>query len=230
MSKKSVLVVEDDVNLLLALRYNLAREDYQVYAASDGESGYEYFRQVNPDLIILDVMLPLIDGFELCRLIRRSSDVPVMILTAKGEEIDRVVGLELGADDYVVKPFGMREFVARTRALLRRPRRQVESSHGPWVITSGNLKLDPERHFMTIEGATIDMKPREFNLLLLFMSNKGKALSRNLILDRLWGQDYVGDHRTVDVHVHGLRRKIEDDPRRPNRITTVRGVGYRFEG
>ena len=230
MSKKSVLVVEDDVNLLLALRYNLAREDYQVYAASDGESGYEYFRQVNPDLVILDVMLPLIDGFELCRLIRRSSDVPVMILTAKGEEIDRVVGLELGADDYVVKPFGMREFIARSRALLRRPRTQVESSHGPWVITSGNLKLDPERHFMTIEGATIDMKPREFNLLLLFMSNKGKALSRNLILDRLWGQDYVGDHRTVDVHVHGLRRKIEDDPRRPNRITTVRGVGYRFEG
>lgn len=229
MPGKSVLLVEDEENLLVALKYNLTREGYDVYTASDGEAGYEHFTRVNPDLVILDVMLPLLDGFELCRLIRRDSDVPVMMLTARGEEIDRVVGLELGADDYVVKPFGMRELLARTRALLRRPRRSVGASDSDSAITSGNLEVDTARHVVAVGGVAIDLKPREFDLLVLLASSKGQAMSRDVILDRLWGQDYVGDHRTVDVHIHGLRRKIEDDPGRPRRITTVRGVGYRFE-
>ena len=226
LSQASVLVVEDEDNLLEALRYNLSREGYDVLTATDGEYGLSRARSKAPDLIILDIMLPSLNGLEVCRIIRRESDVPVLMLTAKGEEADRVVGLELGADDYVVKPFSMRELLARVRALLRRPRtahaQQKES------ISSGGLEIDLVGHSVTVLGKPVDLAPREFELLALFAKNEGRALTRDQILDGIWGRDYVGDSRTVDVHVRGLRKKIEADPNSPRLIVTLRGVGYRF--
>ncbi len=226
MSQASVLVVEDEDNLLEALRYNLSREGYDVLTATDGEYGLARARSRGPDLIILDIMLPSLNGLEVCRIIRRESDVPVLMLTAKGEEADRVVGLELGADDYVVKPFSMRELLARVRALLRRPRtahaQQKES------ISAGGLEIDLVGHSVTVLGKPVDLAPREFELLALFAKNEGRALTRDQILDGIWGHDYVGDSRTVDVHVRGLRKKIEADPNSPRLIVTLRGVGYRF--
>ncbi len=226
LSQASVLVVEDEDNLLEALRYNLSREGYDVLTATDGEYGLARARSRAPDLIILDIMLPSLNGLEVCRIIRRESDVPVLMLTAKGEEADRVVGLELGADDYVVKPFSMRELLARVRALLRRPRaahaQQKES------INAGGLEIDLVGHSVTVLGKPVDLAPREFELLALFAKNEGRALTRDQILDGIWGHDYVGDSRTVDVHVRGLRKKIEADPNSPRLIVTLRGVGYRF--
>ena len=226
MSQASVLVVEDEDNLLEALRYNLSREGYDVLTATDGEYGLARARSRGPDLIILDIMLPSLNGLEVCRIIRRESDVPVLMLTAKGEEADRVVGLELGADDYVVKPFSMRELLARVRALLRRPRtahaQQKES------ISTGGLEIDLVGHRVTVLGKPVELAPREFELLALFAKNEGRALTRDQILNGIWGRDYVGDSRTVDVHVRGLRKKIEADPNSPRLIVTLRGLGYRF--
>lgn len=232
MTTQSVLIVEDEENLLEALRYNLEREGYQVHTAIDGELGLENARGSQPDLIILDVMLPVLDGFEVCRILRRETDVPILMLTAKGEEIDRVVGLELGADDYVVKPFSIRELVARVRAMLRRSRLGSDRLTGDNAenLKSDDLEIDLVSHTARIGEMALVLKPREFELLALLVANKKRAFTRDQVLDRLWGKDYYGDSRTVDVHVRWLRGKIEEDPGNPKRIVTVRGVGYRFEG
>ena len=229
MTNRSVLVVEDEENLVEALRYNLEHEGYAVLTAPDGGSGLETARAALPDLVILDVMLPNLDGLEVCRILRRETDVPILMLTAKGEEIDRVVGLEIGADDYVTKPFSMRELMARVRAMLRRPRKTA-SARMAEPLRSGSLAVDVDAHQATLNGEELRLKPREFDLLALFMRNPGRAFTRDQILEQLWGHDYIGDVRTVDVHVRWLREKIEADPSTPARIITIRGVGYRFEG
>ena len=227
-SGKSVLVVEDEENLLAAIQYNLERESYRVLSATDGEQGLRKAAREDPDLLILDVMLPVLDGFEVCRIIRRDSDVPILFLTAKDQEMDRVVGLELGADDYVVKPFSMRELLARVRAMLRRPRARGRQSQ-PERIVAGDLELDQSSHTLTRGGEAVDMKPRAFDLLALLMANRGRVFTRDQILERLWGMDFIGDARTVDVHIRWIREKIERDAGKPTRIVTVRGVGYRFD-
>ena len=226
----SVLIVEDEENLLAAVKYALERDGYEVFTATDGATGLDLGRQPIFDLIILDVMLPELDGLELCRILRQDSDVPILMLTAKVEEIDRVIGLEIGADDYMTKPFSMRELLARVRAMLRRARMGREANLAPRVLTSNTLMLEIDRHSVTLNGKQVDMRPKEFALLTLLMENPGKALTRDQILDSIWGKNYVGDHRTVDVHIRWLRQKIETYPNRPQRIITVRGIGYRFEG
>ena len=187
---------------------------------------------LSPDLVILDVMLPRLDGFEVCRLLRRESGVPILMLTARGEEVDRIVGLELGADDYVTKPFSMRELLARVRNLLRRASSPQTSDLAgrSEVIRSEDLIIDQISHSVTLGDKPLEMKPREFSLLAMLAANKGRAFTRNQILERLWGHDYIGDSRTVDVHVRWLREKIELDPSKPRRIVTIRGLGYRFDG
>lgn len=227
----SILIVEDEENLLRTLQYNFEREGYQVFTAEDGEVGLYSARQNKPDLVILDVMLPKLDGLEVCRILRNETSVPILMLTAKGEEIDRVLGLELGADDYVTKPFSMRELTARVRAMLRRSRMvPAVSSGAEEVIQADNLQIDLVSHTARLKGALLNLKPKEFDLLELLMANKGRAFTREQILNQLWGYDYFGGDRTVDVHVRWLREKIEEDPSNPKRIVTVRGVGYRFEG
>ena len=233
MSAQTVLIVEDEENILEAIRYNLEHEGYRVLAAQDGEEGLNLTRQDSPDLVLLDIMLPRLDGFELCRILRRESDVPILMLTAKGEEIDRVVGLELGADDYVTKPFSMRELVVRVRNLLRRSGSATvrEAQSAPHSVLSANgLEVDVDGHTARLDGQTLQMKPREFSLLALLIQNTGRVFTREQILERLWGYDYIGDARTVDVHVRWLREKIEAEPSKPRRIVTIRGVGYRFDG
>ena len=233
MSDGTVLVVENEENILEALRYNLQREGYVVYTASDGEDGLNLARSSRPDLVILDVMLPKMDGFEICRILRREMDIPIIMLTASGEEVDRVVGLELGADDYVTKPFSMREFMVRVRNMLRRVKlsSQAQSgSAGGDVLVAGDLEIDLASHIVRRDGATVEMKPREYDLLALLVKNSGRVFSRDQLLQQLWSQDYYGDRRTVDVHVRWLREKIERNPSKPERIVTVRGVGYRFDG
>ena len=225
---KSVLVVEDEENLLAAIRYNLEREGYRTLTATDGEQGLRKAAQEAPDLLVLDVMLPVLDGFEVCRLVRRESDVPILFLTAKDQEMDRVVGLELGADDYVVKPFSMRELLARVRAMLRRPR-VGSGQRKPERIVSGDLELDLSSHTLKRDGQPVELKPRAFELLSLLMSHRGRVFTRDQVLERLWGIDYIGDTRTVDVHIRWIREKIEQDSGKPKRIVTVRGVGYRFD-
>ena len=228
MTSRTVLIVDDEENLTEAIKYNLEQEGFQVSTAADGERGLAMAREFDPDLIILDIMLPRVDGLEVCRTLRRRSDVPILMLTAKAEEIDRVVGLELGADDYVVKPFSMRELVARAKAMLRRaPSRHSESAQ---VLVDGDLELNLTSHEVTLRDVSLELKPREFDLLALLMQSRSRIYTRNQILDQVWGYDFVGDMRTVDVHVRWLREKIEDDPGSPKRIITVRGVGYRFQG
>ena len=228
---KRLLIVEDEENLLTALKYSLEREGFSTSAATDGEQALEAARQGNPDAVILDIMLPKLDGLEVCRILRREIDVPILMLTAKGEEIDRVVGLELGADDYITKPFSMRELVARVRAVLRRSgvASDARSQRSGETVRSGDLELNLAGHTATLGGAPVSLKPREFDLLALFVANRGRAFTRDQILERLWGHDYIGDARTVDVHVRWLRQKIEHEPGKPKRIITVRGVGYRFD-
>lgn len=231
MTSLSVLVVEDEVNLLQALRYNLAREGYAVTTAQDGAAGLEAALSLRPDLVILDVMLPKMDGFEVCRALRRESSVPILMLTARDEEIDRVVGLELGADDYVPKPFGMRELMARVKAMLRRSRMGIESTDRelPKLLRAGDIEIDLTGHTAKLQGQLVDLKPKEFDLLALLAAHPGRAYTREQMLEQLWGYDYVGDVRTVDVHIRWLREKIEEDASHPKRIVTIRGVGYRFE-
>ena len=228
----TVLVVEDEPNLLTALKYTLEQEGYNTLTATDGESGLNIAQSGGPDLVILDVMLPSLDGFEVCRILRRQSDVPILMLTARGEEVDRVVGLELGADDYVTKPFSMRELLARVRNMLRRSTSPSSESVADEseIISSGNLIIDLASHSIMLEGEDLAVKPREFSLIALLASNRGRAFTRDQILERLWGHDYIGDSRTVDVHIRWLREKIEPEPSKPCRIVTIRGVGYRFDG
>ncbi|CAI8008852.1 Alkaline phosphatase synthesis transcriptional regulatory protein SphR [Geodia barretti] len=207
----------------MALKYTLEQEGYDTLTAVDGESGLRIAQSRSPDLVILDVMLPSLDGFEVCRILRRQSNIPILMLTARGEEVDRVVGLELGADDYVTKPFNMRELLARVRNMLRR-------SSTPALESSPGLKIDLASHSITLDDEDLAVKPREFSLISLLAANRGRAFTRDQILERLWGHDYIGDSRTVDVHIRWLREKIEPEPSQPRRIVTIRGVGYRFDG
>jgi len=232
LPQQTILVVEDEENLLEALKYSLKKEGYSVLTAGDGEKGLELAREAKPDLVILDIMLPKLDGLEVCRILRRETTIPILMLTAKAEEVDRVVGLELGADDYVSKPFGMRELLARVKALLRRsrPTPEVSSAASGETLGAGNLEVNLSSHTAKLNGKPLGLTPREFALLAVLVAGKGRAFTREQLLERLWGQDWVGDTRTVDVHVRWLREKIEADPSEPRRIITIRGVGYRFEG
>ena len=224
---KKILVVDDEPTLVATVKYNLEREGYQVVTAADGESGVEVARAERPDLVVLDLMLPGLDGFEVCRILRREMTAPILMLTAKTEEVDKVVGLELGADDYVTKPFSMRELLARVRALLRRAEAPPAEAK---VLTAGNLQVDLRRREASRCGQALVLKPKEFDLLVFFLRNRGRAFTREQLLNQIWGYDFAGDTRTVDVHVSWLRQKIEDEPGKPTRLLTVRGIGYRFEG
>jgi DNA-binding response OmpR family regulator len=231
-----VLVVEDEPTLLETLEYNLTRQGYEVYTAADGLTALEIARRERPDAIVLDIMLPGLDGLEVCRILRREMNVPILMLTARADEVDKVVGLEVGADDYLTKPFSMRELLARVKALLRRVRlfrEELVAEDGAVSgekLTFGDLIIDLARREVLLRGEPLHLKPKEYELLVFLARNKAMVLSRDLILERVWGWDYDGGTRTVDVHVRWLREKIEPDPARPTRIVTVRGVGYRFEG
>lgn len=237
MSEK-ILIVEDEATLQETLAYNLKKQGYEVETASDGATAIQIARQSHPDLIILDIMLPGLDGFEVCRLLRQEMSTPILMLTAKDNEIDRVVGLEVGADDYMTKPFSMRELIARIKAMLRRVRmireemEKTENLPSPQTpkLIFGNLVIDTYRHEVRLNDQILIVKPKEYELLLFLAQHRGQVLSRELILERVWGWDYIGDSRTVDVHVRWLREKIENDPANPSRIVTVRSIGYRFEG
>ncbi len=226
----TVLVVEDEETLLFTLAHNLRREGYSVVTTARGDDGLRLARESSPDLIVLDVMLPGLDGLQVCRLLRRDSKVPILMLTALGGEGDRVSGLDTGADDYLAKPFGMRELLARVRALLRRSRPEgvPESESGPAV--AGDLVVDRGRREARRAGTVLRLKPKVYELLLFFVEHPGRVFSREQILDEVWGFDFEGGPRTVDVHVRWLRKEIEDDPARPVRLRTVRGSGYLFEG
>ncbi len=237
MSEK-ILIVEDEITLQETLAYNLKRQGYEVETAADGTTALQIARQSHPDLIVLDIMLPGMDGFEVCRLLRQEMSTPILMLTAKDDEIDRVVGLEVGADDYMTKPFSMRELIARIKAMLRRVRmikEELEKTE-PSLFPPGqklifdNLIIDTYRHEVRLNDQILIVKPKEYELLLFLAQHRGQVLSREYILERVWGWDYIGDSRTVDVHVRWLREKIESDPANPSRIVTVRGAGYRFEG
>jgi DNA-binding response OmpR family regulator len=223
-----ILIVEDEATLRDTLALNLHSEGYATVTASDGMTGLRLARDEAPDLVILDLMLPELDGLTLCRMLRRDSDVPIIMLTARGTEMDKIIGLETGADDYVVKPFSLGEFLARVRANLRRVR--SETATAATRLQSGDLVLDLLSRRLTRGDQDVKLTQREFDLLAEFMRNTGAVLSRDLLLARVWGYDYIGDTHTVDVHVRWLREKIEADPSAPARLLTVRGVGYRFEG
>ena len=222
-----VLVVEDEDSFSDALSFMLRREGYEVFVATDGNAAISEFDKHGPDLVLLDLMLPGISGTEVCRVIRGRSSVPIIMLTAKDGEVDKVVGLELGADDYVTKPFSSRELVARMRAVLRRLGDSEELL--PPTIEAGSVRIDIERHVVCVRGENITMPLKEFDLLEFLVRNSGRVLTRNQLIDRVWGADYVGDTKTLDVHIKRLRAKIEIDPSNPLHINTVRGLGYKFE-
>ena len=222
-----LLIVDDDTNLRHTLGYAFRQEGFEVITAEDGDKALTSFRQTHPDLVILDVMLPGRDGFEVCRVLRRESDVPVIMLTARDTELDKVVGLEIGADDYLAKPFSTRELVARVRAMLRRTRRAEPSRSDARVEVDG-LVLDGSRHRVTLGDREVELKPKEFDLLAFFMGHAGQAFGREQLLASVWGYDFAGESRTVDTHVKTLREKLGDSAEHPRWIETVRGVGYRF--
>jgi two-component system response regulator RegX3 len=223
-----ILVVEDEVSLADTVRYNLEREGYLVSLATDGRSALERFRAEPPALVILDLMLPEVSGLDLCRTIRSGSDVPIIIVTAKDSEADKVAGLELGADDYVTKPFSMRELVSRVRANLRRARSVVPGEATEDVLSAGPVVMDVGRHVVAVRGETVPMPPKEFELLEALLRRRGRLLTREFLIEEIWGADYFGDTRTLDVHVKRLRRKLEQDPHHPEHLLTVRGLGYKF--
>jgi two-component system response regulator RegX3 len=222
-----VLVVEDEVNLREPLVYLLQKEGYDVIEAEDGNAALTLFQSHAPDMILLDLMLPGLSGNEVCRQIRTTSEVPIIMLTAKDAEIDKVVGLELGADDYVTKPYSTRELLARMKAVMRRGREVVHTEQG--MLRAGPVVMDIERHTVTVDGTQIQMPLKEFELLELLMENVNRVLTRGQIIDRVWGSNYFGDTKTLDVHVKRIRSKIEEDPSRPKLLQTVRGLGYKFE-
>ena len=232
MSEAHIFVVEDEESFVDALEVGLTREGFTVSVARDGFEALEKFDDVNPDLVLLDVMLPRVTGIEVCRQLRQRSNVPIIMVTAKSSEIDTVVGLEVGADDYVAKPYRIRELVARIRAAIRRNatdstgeiRRPLEST-----LTVGDVQLNDDEHTVSVRGEYITMPLKEFDLLRLLMVNAGRVMTRELLIDRIWGSDYFGDTKTLDVHVKRIRTKIEVDPANPTLIVTVRGVGYKFE-
>jgi DNA-binding response OmpR family regulator len=220
-----LLLVEDDQTLRETLVYNLTREGYQVFQASTGIAALDLARAMKPDLVLLDIMLPELDGLTVCRALRHETEVPIVLLTARSGEVDRIVGLDSGADDYIVKPFSLGELLARLRAVLRRGHREPGTR-----LESNDLSLDLVAHRAFRAGQLLNLAPKEFDLLAELIRHKGAVLTRDLLLQRVWGFDYGGDTRTVDVHIRWLREKIEDDPANPRRIETVRGIGYRFEG
>ena len=232
-----ILIVEDEKALRESLIYNLEREGYQVEGTADGILALDSVRKNHPDLILLDIMLPGMDGFEVARAVRKEMNTPILMLTARNDEIDRVVGLEVGADDYMTKPFSMRELIARVKAMLRRVRlireeiamKQAVDAEQQQPLVFGNLSLDVDRHAVIMDDHPLELKPKEFELLEYFLRHPGKVLSRETLLQNIWGWEYTGDSRTVDVHVRWLREKIEEDPSRPLRLVTIRGSGYRFE-
>ncbi len=245
-----VLLAEDDESFVDALVIGLAREGFDVTVATDGTEALRLFGEVEPDLVLLDLMLPRLSGIDVCRSIRAHSTVPIIMVTAKGTEIDTVVGLEVGADDYVTKPYRLRELVARMRAVLRRTPGEGESSDGDGsdgngdgepvrsperrlepgsVLDAGGIQVDVDRHLVFIRGEEVHLRRKEFELLSLLMENAGRLLTRDVLIDRIWGSDYFGDTKTLDVHIKRLRTHIEEDPSNPKLITTIRGVGYRFD-
>ena len=231
MPETTVLVVEDEDSFIDALTVGLKREGFRVHLARDGAEALEVFDAVQPDLVLLDVMLPKLSGIDVCRELRTRTKVPIIMVTAKGSEIDTVVGLEVGADDYVTKPYRLRELVARMRAVMRRAplveSLPLNSSGGS--IDVGDVSVDPERHEVSIRGEPVNLPLKEFELLTLLVDNAGLVLSRDTLIDRIWGLDYVGDTKTLDVHIKRLRSKVEEDPSAPTRIVTIRGLGYKFE-
>lgn len=220
-----LLLVEDDQTLLDTLTFNLSREGYEVIRAGDGITALDLAREHKPDLIVLDVMLPGLDGLTVCRTLRRETEAPIVLLTARSSEVDRIVGLDTGADDYIIKPFSLGELMARLRAVMRRGQHRTETK-----LQSGDLILDLVGHRATRNSKNLNLPPKEFDLLAELIRHKGAVLTRDLLLQRVWGFDFAGDSRTVDVHIRWLREKIEDDPANPTRIETVRGLGYRFSG
>ncbi|MBN1265370.1 MAG: response regulator transcription factor [Anaerolineales bacterium] len=223
---QKIVIVEDDPTVCDMLALNLRAEGYEVLTAEDGETGLALAREADPDLVVLDIMLPVLDGLTVCRILRRSSEVPIIVLTARGTESDKIIGLETGADDYIVKPFSLGEFLARVRAALRRGKGPEDHTS----VVSGDLKMDFISRRVFQGENELTLAPREFELLASLVRNKGAVLSRDILLARVWGDEYLGDSRTVDVHIRWLRQKLEKDPSHPERIITVRGVGYRFEG
>jgi DNA-binding response OmpR family regulator len=227
-AEKTVLVVEDERSLASALSYNFRKNGFNVVSAGDGVDALQQARRVRPDVIVLDLMLPKMDGLEVCRRVRAESDVPILMLTAKGEEFDRVVGLEMGADDYLTKPFSMRELMARVRALLRRSATRVAPDDDATRIDAGALRLDPRGRTVRREGEEVLLKPKEFDLLFFLARNAGQVFTREQLLENVWGYEFFGGSRTVDVHIRWLREKLEQDSSRPRHLLTVRGVGYKF--
>jgi two-component system, OmpR family, response regulator RegX3 len=222
-----VLVVEDEESFSDALSYMLRREGYEVEVAATGPEALQTFERTGADLVLLDLMLPGLSGTEVCRELRTRSHVPIIMVTARDSEVDKVVGLELGADDYVTKPFSSRELVARIRAVLRRGAEPEELMLN--VVEAGPVRMDVERHVVTVDGNQVALPLKEFDLLELLLRNAGRVLTRGQLIDRVWGADYVGDTKTLDVHVKRLRAKIEPDPSQPRHLVTIRGVGYRFD-
>jgi two-component system response regulator RegX3 len=224
-----ILVVEDEQSLREPLVYLLEKEGYEVTEASDGTSAVAAFTEKGADLILLDLMLPGINGNEVCRIIRQSSNVPIIMLTAKDSEIDKVVGLEIGADDYVTKPYSTRELLARMKAVLRRQAEPSKVVVAEGILEAGSVRMDVERHIVTVNETKVSMPLKEFELLELLLENVNRVLTRGQIIDRVWGSNYFGDTKTLDVHIKRIRSKIEEDPARPVHILTVRGLGYKFE-
>ncbi|HEY2430066.1 MAG TPA: response regulator transcription factor [Acidimicrobiales bacterium] len=226
----TVLIVEDEESFVEALVVGLKREGFLVKVARDGAEALDVFDVVRPDLVLLDVMLPKVSGIDVCRELRGKSRVPIIMVTAKGAEIDTVVGLEVGADDYVTKPYRLRELVARMRAVLRRsPRDDEEEEASGDALEIGDVRLDPERHEVFVRGQQVTLPLKEFELLEILLANAGRVLPRETLIDRVWGPHYVGDTKTLDVHIKRLRSKVEENPSVPRRITTIRGLGYKYE-
>ena len=232
---EKILIVEDEPALQETLVYNLTRQGYLTEVASDGHAALEAARRFLPDLVLLDLMLPGLDGIEVCRILRQETSIPIIMLTARDDEVDRIIGLEIGADDYVTKPFSTRELLARIKAHLRRTRLDQAAQQAPPPpsvdrLRFGNLAINLTRHEVTLDDQPLALKPKEFDLLLLLAQHRGQVLTRELIMQRVWGWEFSGGSRTVDVHIRWLREKIEHDPTQPSRIITVRSTGYRFEG
>ena len=225
-----ILLVEDEDSLVESVRYSLEREGFAVIVAGDGRLAIERFRAESPDLVILDLMLPELSGLDVCRMIREESTVPIIMVTAKDSEADKVAGLELGADDYVTKPFSVRELVSRVRAHLRRVRMSGEVTSAEEILVVGPVAMDVARHEVLVRGESVAFPPKEFELLEAFLRRKGRLLTRDFLIEEIWGHDYVGDTKTLDVHVKRVRQKIELDPHEPELLVTVRGLGYKFVG
>ncbi len=225
-----ILTVEDDANLLRTLVYNLNREGYVTLTAATGTEAVEAARKEKPDLILLDVMLPEMSGLDVCRILRQEMTVPIIMLTAKADETDKIIGLEIGADDYVTKPFSMRELLARVRSMLRRVSMETPPAGKPVLTIGEDLTIDTSRHIVTRRGSGLELTPKEYDLLAFLAHNKGFVFNRDQLLEKVWGYECAADTRTVDVHIRWLRQKIEDDPARPRHLITIRGTGYKLEG